>query len=93
MPHQQRQRTTTTGSRVRSALALAGLRQVDAGEALGISQVQVSRRINDRTAFQPGELKKLADLCGVPLHTLITPAPRRATRRRAPQPASLIGGQ
>lgn len=82
MPQEPRQSTTTTGRRVRSALALAGKRQVDAAEALGISQVQVSKRINDRTAWQPGELEKLAELCDVPLHSL-TGKRQRPSRKLA----------
>lgn len=69
----------TTGKRVRGALAAAGLYQRDAAAALDISQGQVSKRLADKIAFRPGEVEKLAELCGVPLHSLT------GKRRRTPR--------
>lgn len=65
---------TPLGHRVRGALAVAGLRQVDVAEELGISQSELSRRITGRRRWRDGELAKIAKICGVPERSLTAKA-------------------
>lgn len=62
----------TTGDLVRGALAVAKIPQRRAAAAIGIGQPQLSQRINGRIPFRVYELTKIAELCRVPVASLIS---------------------
>lgn len=70
-PDMQDGLTDTTGDRVRKALREAGVTQVKAGSAIGISQSQLSRRLAGQIGFRVTEIATLAALAQVPVSSLI----------------------
>ena len=63
---------------VRAELARQRVTQRQAAEWLGMSQVQLSRRLGDEIEFRPSELDRLAEKLSVPVTTFL------------PSPASII---
>jgi transcriptional regulator with XRE-family HTH domain len=65
----------TIADRVRGALATRRLTQEQAGDAVGLSQKAMSRRLTGEVEFSVTELQKLAELAGVPVSTLYGEVP------------------
>jgi len=61
----------TVGANVRAEMARRRITQDRVADLLGISQPQVSKRLNGDIAFDVVELDKLADLLGIPAATLL----------------------
>lgn len=66
---------TTTGDRVRSALALRRLTQEQAGEQIGLTQKAMSRRLTGEVQFSAAELEQLAQLLDVPVASFFGQVP------------------
>jgi transcriptional regulator with XRE-family HTH domain len=60
----------TIADRVRGALATRRLNQEQAGEAIGLSQKAMSRRLTGEVEFSATELQRIAELAGVPIASL-----------------------
>ena len=59
------------GKNVKGALGREGWSQTRAAEALGMSRVVFSHRVNGRTSFTVAELQNLADALGVSYSSLV----------------------
>lgn len=59
---------------VRAELARKGKTQADVSEVLGITRQGVSRRMLGSVDFKVSELYAIAELCGIPVTTLIPTA-------------------
>lgn len=68
----------TVGATVRAELARRGLLQRQLAEHLGISQPQISRRLEGVIAFNVDELASVAEFLGVPVTLLLDDAERVA---------------
>ncbi len=60
----------SVGSNVRAEMARRGITQQTLAVHLGISQAQVSKRLNGAIAFDVNELQSAAEFLGVSLDTL-----------------------
>lgn len=63
-----------TTANIRAELARANKTQSDLAAKLGISQAQVSKRLQGRIPWRLDELVATSDLLGVPLSTLLVAA-------------------
>ena len=68
MPHEVATHDTIAAN-VRAEVARAQVTQTDLGEALGLTQTQVSRRLAGHVEFGATELAVLADYLGVAVST------------------------
>lgn len=60
---------------VRAEIARQRMTHRQLAEALGVSQPQVTKRLNGDIEFRPSELELLAELCGVPVTQFFPTAP------------------
>jgi transcriptional regulator with XRE-family HTH domain len=60
-----------TGAEVRGHMARVGMTQAQLGEAIGLAQTAVSRRLSGEIAFDVTELHKIAEVLGVPVAELL----------------------
>lgn len=59
------------GQNVKAELIRGGLGQEAVGEALGVSQPQVSKRIAGSIGFEAAEIARIAHLLGIPADRLM----------------------
>ncbi|GAB6897708.1 helix-turn-helix domain-containing protein [Kineosporia succinea] len=60
-----------TTANIRAEMSRAGRRQIDIAEHLGMSQGQISTRLNDQTAWRVHEVQSIAAYLGISVKTLI----------------------
>jgi transcriptional regulator with XRE-family HTH domain len=72
---------------VRAEMARQRVSQRQLAAQLGLSQVQIQRRLAGRIEFRPSELDRAAELLGVPVTQLLPSAPT-ASASSAPASAA-----
>ena len=63
--------STTVAANVRAEMARQKKRQTDLGEALGLTQGAVSKRLSGAVALDVNELGVIAEFLGVPVERLV----------------------
>lgn len=71
MPTPEQSADDAVSGKIRAAMARKRIRQADVAEALGLTQVSVSDRLNGRREWRLSELRAVARLLGVPLSVLV----------------------
>lgn len=79
---------STVATSVRAELRAAGLTQERIGEALGIAQVGISRRVRGKTPWRADELLLLSERFDIPLSRLYGTDEVPASPRPAGQAAA-----
>ena len=67
--------TAQTGANVRAEIARRGMTQAAISECIGVSQSQLSKRLQGRIPFNVNELAAIASALDVPLSDLIPREP------------------